>query len=133
MAIVSPMWAQLARLPLILSEGLRELALTGKGYIPERAARIGLVNDVYETGSYLGGGACHRGRDRRQPTAGGAGHQDVLDEQRNRPGRGQSALRRGVELGLPAIQRTWARHQGDVPAAAAVHRRVIPHRRGAAS
>jgi enoyl-CoA hydratase len=47
LAIVADM-GSLARLPLILNDGhLRELALTGKDIDSQRAAQIGLVNDVY--------------------------------------------------------------------------------------
>jgi enoyl-CoA hydratase len=48
LAIVADV-GSLARLPLILSDGhLRELALTGKDIDAARAAKIGLVNDVYD-------------------------------------------------------------------------------------
>ena len=47
LAIVADV-GSLARLPLILNDGhLRELALTGKDIDSQRAAQIGLVNDVY--------------------------------------------------------------------------------------
>jgi enoyl-CoA hydratase len=49
MAIV-PDLGSLQRLPAIISDGhLRELVLSGKDVDAARAARIGLVNDVYET------------------------------------------------------------------------------------
>jgi enoyl-CoA hydratase len=49
MAIVADM-GSLQRLPHIIGEGnTRELALTGKDIAAERALRMGLVNEVYES------------------------------------------------------------------------------------
>ena len=74
----------LARLPLILSEGhLRELALTGKDIDSERAARIGLVNDVYETPeATLAAAHATAAEIAANPPLVVQGIKDVLDEQR---------------------------------------------------
>jgi enoyl-CoA hydratase len=53
MAIVADI-GSLQRLPRIIGEGnTRELAFTGKDIDAERALRIGLVNDIYESGESL--------------------------------------------------------------------------------
>jgi enoyl-CoA hydratase len=74
----------LARLPLILSDGhLRELALTGKDIDAERAARIGLVNDVHpDAESCLAAARATATEIAANPPLTVAGIKDVLDEQR---------------------------------------------------
>lgn len=83
LAIVADV-GSLARLPLILSEGhLRELALTGKDIDSERAARIGLVNDVYETPeATLAAAHATAAEIAANPPLVVQGIKDVLDEQR---------------------------------------------------
>ena len=117
----------LARLPLILSEGhLRELALTGKDYRrrvrrADRPRQRGPSRRRRVAGCRQGDGR----RDRRQPTAGGAGHQGRARRAEHREGHVQPAVRGGVELGVPAVQGSRRGHQRDVrQAAAGVHRRV---------
>ena len=74
----------LARLPLILSEGhLRELALTGRDIDAERAARIGLVNDVLPDADAALAAAHETAREiAANPPLVVQGIKDVLDEQR---------------------------------------------------
>jgi len=104
LAIVADM-GSLARLPQILSDGhLRELALTGKDIDASRAEKIGLVNDVYDDAE-ASLAAAHAPPRRSRPTAaGGAGRQGRARRAAHRPGVGESALCRGVELGVPAVQ-----------------------------
>lgn len=74
----------LARLPLILSEGhLRELALTGRDIGAERAAHIGLVNDVYaDADASLAAAHATAKEIAANPPLVVQGIKDVLDEQR---------------------------------------------------
>jgi enoyl-CoA hydratase len=74
----------LARLPLILSDGhLRELALTGRDIDAERAARIGLVNDVFDDADAALAAAHATAREiAANPPLVVQGIKDVLDEQR---------------------------------------------------
>jgi enoyl-CoA hydratase len=74
----------LARLPLILSDGhLRELALTGRDIDAERAARIGLVNDVFDDADAALAAAHGTAREiAANPPLVVRGIKDVLDEQR---------------------------------------------------
>lgn len=74
----------LARLPLILSEGhLRELALTGKDIDAERAARIGLVNEVFDDADAAQAAAHQTAQEiAANPPLVVQGIKDVLDEQR---------------------------------------------------
>jgi enoyl-CoA hydratase len=83
LAIVADV-GSLARLPLILSEGhLRELALTGKDIDAERAARIGLVNDVYDDAdASLAAAHATAAEIAANPPLVVQGVKDVLDEQR---------------------------------------------------
>jgi enoyl-CoA hydratase len=83
LAIVADV-GSLARLPLILSEGhLRELALTGKDIDAERAARIGLVNDVYaDADAALAAAHATAAEIAANPPLVVQGVKDVLDEQR---------------------------------------------------
>ena len=126
LAIVADV-GSLARLPLILNDGhLRELALTGKDIDAARAEKIGLVNDVYDDAEASAGRrARHRRRDRRQPAADGPRHQGRPRPAAHRGGLGEPALRRRVELGVPAVEGPDRGHLGDVrQAAAAVHRGI---------
>ncbi|OAN39079.1 crotonase/enoyl-CoA hydratase family protein [Mycolicibacterium iranicum] len=83
LAIVADV-GSLARLPLILSDGhLRELALTGKDIDSERAARIGLVNDVYpDAEASLAAARATAAEIAANPPLTVHGIKDVLDEQR---------------------------------------------------
>jgi enoyl-CoA hydratase len=83
LAIVADV-GSLARLPLILSEGhLRELALTGRDIDAERAARIGLVNDVYaDAEASLAAAHATAKEIAANPPLVVQGVKDVLDEQR---------------------------------------------------
>lgn len=83
LAIVADV-GSLARLPLILSDGhLRELALTGKDIDSERAARIGLVNDVYaDAEACLAAAHATASEIAANPPLVVQGVKDVLDEQR---------------------------------------------------
>jgi enoyl-CoA hydratase len=83
LAIVADV-GSLARLPLILSEGhLRELALTGRDIDAERAARIGLVNDVFSSADAALAAAHETAREiAANPPLVVQGIKDVLDEQR---------------------------------------------------
>ena len=74
----------LARLPLILSDGhLRELALTGKDISSQRAAQIGLVNDVYDDADASLAAAHATAREiAANPPLTVNGIKDVLDQQR---------------------------------------------------
>ena len=74
----------LARLPMILSDGhLRELALTGKDIDAARAARIGLVNDVFPDAESSLAAAHETAREiAANPPLVVRGIKDVLDEQR---------------------------------------------------
>ncbi len=83
LAIVADV-GSLARLPLLLSEGhLRELALTGKDIDAERAARIGLVNDVYpDAEAALSAARATAAEIAANPPLVVQGIKDVLDEQR---------------------------------------------------
>ena len=130
LAIVADV-GSLARLPLILTDGhLRELALTGKDIDAARAEKIGLVNDVYDDAEACAGRrARHRRRDRRQPAAGGPGHQGRARRAAHRRGVGEPALRRRVELGVPAVEGPHRGHHRDVrQAAAGVHGRIATFR-----
>jgi enoyl-CoA hydratase len=92
LAIVADV-GSLARLPLILSDGhLRELALTGKDIDSERAARIGLVNDVYpDPEACLTAAHATAAEIAANPPLVVQGVKDVLDEQRT--GRVAASLR----------------------------------------
>jgi enoyl-CoA hydratase len=83
LAIVADV-GSLARLPLILSDGhLRELALTGKDIDAARAARIGLVNDVYDDAeASLAAARATAAEIAANPPLVVQGVKDVLDEQR---------------------------------------------------
>ena len=83
LAIVADV-GSLARLPMILSDGhLRELALTGKDIDAERAARIGLVNDVYpDPEACLAAARATAAEIAANPPLTVQGIKDVLDEQR---------------------------------------------------
>jgi enoyl-CoA hydratase len=83
LAIVADV-GSLARLPLILSEGhLRELALTGRDIDAERAAQIGLVNDVYDDAEASLAAARATAKEiAANPPLVVQGVKDVLDEQR---------------------------------------------------
>ena len=83
LAIVADV-GSLARLPLILSEGhLRELALTGKDIDADRAARIGLVNDVFpDPEASLAAAHATASEIAANPPLVVQGIKDVLDEQR---------------------------------------------------
>jgi enoyl-CoA hydratase len=83
LAIVADV-GSLARLPLILSEGhLRELALTGKDISAERAARIGLVNEVFDDAEASLAAAHATAKEiAANPPLVVQGIKDVLDEQR---------------------------------------------------
>ncbi len=83
LAIVADV-GSLARLPLILSDGhLRELALTGKDIDSARAARIGLVNDVFaDAEACLAAARATAGEIAANPPLTVQGIKDVLDEQR---------------------------------------------------
>ena len=74
----------LARLPLILSDGhLRELALTGKDINSQRAAQIGLVNDVFDDAdASLAGAHATAAEIAANPPLTVNGIKDVLDQQR---------------------------------------------------
>ena len=74
----------LARLPLILSDGhLRELVLTGKDVDAARAARIGLVNDVYaDADASLAAAHATAAEIAANPPLTVTGVKDVLDQQR---------------------------------------------------
>jgi enoyl-CoA hydratase len=82
LAIVADV-GSLARLPLILSDGhLRELALTGRDIDAERAARIGLVNDVYaDAEASLAAAHATAKEIAANPPLVVQGVKDVLDEQ----------------------------------------------------
>jgi enoyl-CoA hydratase len=75
----------LARLPLILSDGhLRDLALTGRDIDAQRAARIGLVNDVFDDADDALAAAHATAREiAANPPLVVRGIKDVLDEQRS--------------------------------------------------
>lgn len=83
LAIVADV-GSLARLPLILSDGhLRELALTGKDIDAARAARINLVNDVFDDGAAALAAAHATAKEiAANPPLVVNGIKDVLDEQR---------------------------------------------------
>ncbi|MGD9619090.1 MAG: crotonase/enoyl-CoA hydratase family protein [Mycolicibacterium sp.] len=83
LAIVADV-GSLARLPYILSDGhLRELALTGKDIDSARAARIGLVNDVYpDADASLAAARATAAEIAANPPLVVNGIKDVLDEQR---------------------------------------------------
>jgi len=83
LAIVADV-GSLARLPLILSEGhLRELALTGKDIEAQRAAQIGLVNDVFpDADAALAAAHATAAEIAANPPLVVQGIKDVLDEQR---------------------------------------------------
>lgn len=83
LAIVADV-GSLARLPLILTEGhLRELALTGRDVDAERAARIGLVNDVFaDADACLAAAHSTAAEIAGNPPLVVQGIKDVLDEQR---------------------------------------------------
>jgi enoyl-CoA hydratase len=74
----------LARLPLILSDGhLRELALTGKDINSQRAAQIGLVNDVFDDAdASLAAAHATAAEIAANPPLTVNGIKDVLDQQR---------------------------------------------------
>jgi enoyl-CoA hydratase len=74
----------LARLPLILTDGhLRELALTGRDIDAARAARIGLVNDVFDDADgALSAAHATAAEIAANPPLTVAGVKDVLDQQR---------------------------------------------------
>ena len=84
LAIVADV-GSLARLPLILSDGhLRELALTGKDIDAARAARIGLVNEVYDDAdAALAAAHATAAEIAANPPLVVRGIKDVLDEQRS--------------------------------------------------
>ncbi|MBS1692619.1 MAG: crotonase/enoyl-CoA hydratase family protein [Actinobacteria bacterium] len=84
LAIVADV-GSLARLPLILSDGhLRELALTGKDIDAARAARIGLVNEVYDDAdATLAAAHATAAEIAANPPLVVRGIKDVLDEQRS--------------------------------------------------
>jgi enoyl-CoA hydratase len=83
LAIVADV-GSLARLPLILNDGhLRELALTGRDINAERAARIGLVNDVFDDAdASLAAAHATAAEIAANPPLVVNGIKDVLDEQR---------------------------------------------------
>jgi enoyl-CoA hydratase len=83
LAIVADV-GSLARLPLILSDGhLRELALTGKDISAEAAARIGLVNAVFDDAeACLAAAHAAAAEIAANPPLVVRGIKDVLDEQR---------------------------------------------------
>lgn len=83
LAIVADV-GSLARLPLILNDGhLRELALTGRDIDSQRAARIGLVNDVFDDAEASLAAAHATAREiAANPPLVVRGVKDVLDEQR---------------------------------------------------
>jgi enoyl-CoA hydratase len=83
LAIVADV-GSLARLPLIVNDGhLRELALTGRDIDAERAARIGLVNDVFADADASLAAAHETAREiAANPPLTVRGVKDVLDEQR---------------------------------------------------
>ncbi|KAA0085497.1 crotonase/enoyl-CoA hydratase family protein [Mycolicibacterium sp. P9-64] len=83
LAIVADM-GSLARLPQILSDGhLRELALTGRDIDAQRAARIGLVNDVFDDAEASLAAAHATAKEiAANPPLVVQGVKDVLDEQR---------------------------------------------------
>ena len=126
LAIVADV-GSLARLPLILSDGhLRELALTGKDIDAARAEKIGLVNDVYpDAEASLAAAHATAAEIAANPPHDGARHQGRPRRAAHRRGVGQPALRRGVELGVPAVQGPHRGHQSDVrEAGTELHRRV---------
>lgn len=83
LAIVADV-GSLARLPLILSDGhLRELVLTGKDVDASHAARIGLVNDVYDDAeASLAAAHATAAEIAANPPLTVHGVKDVLDQQR---------------------------------------------------
>lgn len=83
LAIVADV-GSLARLPLILNDGhLRELTLTGRDIDSARAARIGLVNDVFDDAEASLAAAHATAREiAANPPLVVNGIKDVLDEQR---------------------------------------------------
>lgn len=83
LAIVADV-GSLARLPLILSDGhLRELVLTGRDVDAERAARIGLVNDVHaDADASLAAAYATAAEIAANPPLTVHGVKDVLDQQR---------------------------------------------------
>jgi enoyl-CoA hydratase len=83
LAIVADV-GSLARLPLILSDGhLRELALTGKDIDAARAAKIGLVNDVFaDADATLQAAHATATEIADNPPLTVRGVKDVLDQQR---------------------------------------------------
>lgn len=74
----------LARLPMILNDGhLRELALTGKNIDAARAAKIGLVNDVFtDAEASLAAAHATAAEIAANPPLAVHGIKDVLDQQR---------------------------------------------------
>jgi enoyl-CoA hydratase len=83
LAIVADV-GSLARLPYILTDGhLRELALTGKDIDAQRAEKIGLVNDVFDTPEASLAAAHETAAEiAANPPLTVQGIKDVLDEQR---------------------------------------------------
>ncbi|MBW0016499.1 MAG: crotonase/enoyl-CoA hydratase family protein [Mycobacterium sp.] len=83
LAIVADV-GSLARLPLILNDGhLRELALTGRDVDATRAAKIGLVNDVYDDAeATLAAAHATAAEIAANPPLTVHGIKDVLDQQR---------------------------------------------------
>ena len=131
LAIVADV-GSLARLPLILSDGPPSRAgADGQGH-RRRARREDRSRQrrLRRRRGVAGRGARHRRRDRRQPAAGGAGHQGRARRAAHRPGVGQPALRRGVELGVPAVEGPHRGHHRDVrQTPAGVHGRIATFRR----
>ena len=82
------------------------LAYTAGDFDSERALRMGLVNEVFESPeALLTAGAGHRSEDRGEPAARRPGRQAGDGVLRGQVHRGRAAPRGRVELGLLAVQR----------------------------
>ena len=116
----------LARLPYILNDGhLRELALTGKDIDAARAERIGLVNDVFEDAEAALKAAHATAAEIAANSPLAVRGTRTSSTRTDRCRRGQPALRRGLELGLPAVQGPQGGHHGDAAETRSpLHRRV---------
>ena len=103
LAIVADV-GSLARLPLILNDGhLRELASDGQGH-RRRTGREDRPRQrrLPRRGRLAGRRPRDREGDRRQPPSGGAGRQGRARRAAHRRRVGEPAVRRRVELGVPA-------------------------------